>query len=53
LRAEIVDNPDEKWQAERNQSIPAILPKGQLGSWRKFFTERDKRVFKEIAGSRW
>ena len=50
LRAEIADNPDEKWQAERNQSIPAILPKGQPGGWRKFFTERDRRVFNEIAG---
>jgi hypothetical protein len=50
LRAEIADNPDEKWQAERNQSIPAILSKGQPGSWRKFFTHRDREVFKEIAG---
>jgi hypothetical protein len=50
LRAEIADNPDEKWQAERNQSIPSILSKGQPGSWRKFFTRRDREVFKEIAG---
>jgi hypothetical protein len=50
LLAEIADNPDEKWQAERNQSIPALLPKGQPGGWRKFFTARDRRVFKEIAG---
>jgi DNA-binding transcriptional ArsR family regulator len=50
LRAEIANNPDQKWQAERNESIPAILPKGQPGGWRKFFTERDRRVFKEIAG---
>lgn len=50
LRAEIAENPDEKWQAERNQSIPPLLPKGQPGSWRKFFTARNRRVFKEIAG---
>jgi DNA-binding transcriptional ArsR family regulator len=50
LRAEIADNPDEKWQAERNKSIPAILSKGQPGSWHKFFTRRDREVFKEIAG---
>lgn len=50
LRAEIADNPDQKWQAERNQSIPAILSKGQPGSWRKFFNKRDREVFKEIAG---
>ena len=50
LRAEIADNPDQKWQAQRNQSIPAILAKGQPGSWRKFFTQRDREVFKEIAG---
>ncbi len=50
LRAEIAENPDEKWQAERNPSIPALLPKGQPGGWRMFFTARDRRVFKEIAG---
>ena len=50
LKAEIADNPDEKWQAERNHSIPAVLTKGQPGSWRKFFTRRDRQIFKEIAG---
>jgi hypothetical protein len=50
LHAEIAENPDEKWQAGRNQSIPAILPKGQPGSWRKFFTQRDREVFNAIAG---
>ena len=50
LRAGIAENPDEKWQAQRNQSIPALLSKGQPGSWRKFFTARDRQIFKEIAG---
>ena len=50
LHAEIADNPDEKWQAERNKAIPAILSKGHPGSWRKFFTPCDRQVFKEIAG---
>ena len=50
LRAEIAVNPDEKWQAGRNQSIPAILPKGQPGSWRKFFTQRDREIFNALAG---
>jgi len=50
LHAEIADNPDEKWQAQRNKDLPAILSKGQPGSWRKFFTARDRQVYKEIAG---
>jgi hypothetical protein len=50
LCAEIANNPDEKWQIERNRSVPSILTKGQPGSWRKFFTQRDRQVFKKIAG---
>jgi hypothetical protein len=43
-------NPDEEWQAQRDDSIAAVLPKGQAGNWRRLFTERDKSLFKAIAG---
>ena len=51
LDDEIAKNPDEKWQAERNQSIAPILPKGYPGNWKYFFTQRDCNIFKEIAGN--
>ncbi len=48
--AEVAVNPDEKWQAEKNNSIAPTLEKGKPGAWKNFFTERDRVVFKEIAG---
>lgn len=50
LRAEMSSNPDEEWQARRNEDISSFLPKGQVGNWARLFTEKDKSVFKEIAG---
>lgn len=50
LRAEIAINPDEKWQAEKDNSLAPTLAKGQPGAWKNFFTARDRAVFKEIAG---
>jgi hypothetical protein len=50
LRAEMSSNPDEEWQARRNEDFSSFLPKGQAGNWTRLFTERDKSVFKEIAG---
>src|SRR5512138_1081480 len=50
LKNEIAINPDETWQAERNSSIAPYLPKGRPGNWKKFFTQRDKEIFKELAG---
>ncbi|MBK9600306.1 MAG: sulfotransferase [Anaerolineales bacterium] len=50
LRAEMSTNPDEEWQSKRNESIASFLPKGQAGNWARLFTERDKAVFKEVAG---
>jgi len=43
-------NPDEAWQAERNEGIASFLPKGQAGNWNRLFIEKDKSIFKEIAG---
>jgi hypothetical protein len=50
IQAEMSSNPDEQWQAERNESIAFFLPKGQAGNWQRLFTARDKSVFKEVAG---
>jgi hypothetical protein len=50
VKTEIGSNPDEEWQARRNEDIASFLPKGQAGNWQRLFTERDKSVFKEIAG---
>jgi len=50
IKAEMSSNPDEQWQAERNESIASFLPKGQAGNWQRLFTEKDKSVFKGVAG---
>lgn len=50
LKSEIAINPDEEWQAKRNSSLAPILQKGQAGNWKTFFNEKDKAIFKEIAG---
>jgi hypothetical protein len=51
IKFEMGSNPDEEWQAERNEGIASFLPKGQAGNWQRLFTEKDKSVFKEIAGN--
>jgi len=50
INIEMISNPDEEWQAKRNQDIASFLPKGQAGNWTRLFTEKDKSVFKEFAG---
>jgi hypothetical protein len=50
VKAEMSSNPDEEWQAKRNEEIASFLPKGQAGNWQRLFTERDKYVFKNVAG---
>ena len=47
---EMSSNPDEEWQARRNEDIASFLPKGQAGNWQRLFTPQDKAVFKEVAG---
>jgi hypothetical protein len=47
---ELASNPDEEWQQRRNEDIASFLPKGQAGNWEWLFTERDKSLFKDIAG---
>ena len=51
VKNEIGSNPDEEWQARRNEGIASFLPKGQAGNWQRLFTARDRSLFKEIAGN--
>ena len=50
IKAEMTSNPDEEWQAKRNEGIASFLPKGQAGNWQRLFTEKDRAIFKEVAG---
>jgi len=50
VKNEMGSNPDEEWQAQRNEGIASFLPKGQAGNWQRLFTGRDKSLFKEVAG---
>jgi len=50
LQVEMESNPDEEWQAKRNEGIASFLSKGQAGNWQRLFTEKDKSIFKEVAG---
>jgi hypothetical protein len=50
IKVEMESNPDEDWQAKRNEGIASFLPKGHAGNWQRLFTSRDKSIFKEIAG---
>ena len=50
IMLEMESNPDEQGQAKRNEGIASFLPKGQAGNWQKLFTEKDKFVFKDVAG---
>jgi len=50
IKTEMTSNPDEEWQTKRNEDIASFLPKGQAGNWTRLFTEKDKFVFKEVAG---
>ena len=43
-------NPDADYQRDVAADLVKPLEKGKRNSWRQLFTERDKRIFKEIAG---
>lgn len=51
IRGEMRSNPDEEWQAARGEELAPFLAKGRAGNWRRLFTERDKRLFKAVAGA--
>lgn len=50
VAAEMAENPDAAWQSEKAPELATALEKGKRGSWKQLFTERDKKLFKEIAG---
>ncbi len=50
VAGEMEHNPDADYQREVAGDLVENLEKGKRGSWRELFTERDKRIFKEIAG---
>lgn len=50
LHVEMQANPDEEWQQKRDETIASLLPKGHVGNWHNLFTNRDKVIFKEVAG---
>jgi len=50
IKNELASNPDEEWQARRNDSIASFLPKGKAGNWRNMFTKHDQQIFKDVAG---
>ena len=50
IKAEMESNPDEEWQAKRDEGIAPFLPKGQAGNWQRLFSAKDTSVFKEVAG---
>jgi hypothetical protein len=50
LTQEMGSNPDAKWQQQKAGELVEPLKKGKSGSWQDLFTERDRTMFKEIAG---
>jgi LPS sulfotransferase NodH len=48
---EMASNPDEQWQARRNEDIASFLPKGQAGNWTRLFSAPDRSTFKDVAGA--
>ena len=44
-------NRDAQWQETKATDLADEIPKGQRGSWEAFFSERDNRVFLDIAGA--
>ena len=50
LEQELQSNPDADWQKQKAGDLIEPLEKGKGGSWRFLFTQRDRQVFKAIAG---
>jgi hypothetical protein len=50
VAAEMQSNPDAEWQLYKAGDLVVSLEKGKSGSWRDLFSERDKGIFKQVAG---
>lgn len=48
--AEMQQNPDAAYQAQKAGEDSPPLRKGKPGSWREIFTPRDRQLFSEVAG---
>ena len=49
LDDELNNNPDRDWQKQKAGELVSPLEKGKTGSWQNLFTERDRKIFREIA----
>jgi hypothetical protein len=49
-RSELAVNPDAVWQDQKERDLTLGFPRGAVGGWNAFFTDYDKRAFKEAAG---
>lgn len=50
VAAEMQSNPDADWQMQKDRDLAVVLQKGQRGNWEKILPDRDRVIFKEIAG---
>ncbi len=50
LENELQQNPDAEWQQQKSAEIASSLQKGRRGTWSELFTDRDRQMFKQIAG---
>jgi glycosyltransferase involved in cell wall biosynthesis len=48
---ELDKNPDADWQRYQERDLVANIKKGRSGTWQELFTEQDKELFLEVAGS--
>jgi hypothetical protein len=50
VTGELQENPDAAWQSEKAPRLASALQKGKFGSWKQVFTDKDKQIFKDLAG---
>lgn len=50
VNQEMNRNPDATYQKKTAGELVKNFEKGKRGSWQELFTERDRRIFKELAG---
>jgi hypothetical protein len=51
IRGQLERNPDAAWQKEQAEELVENLEKGKAGNWEELFTQKDKVIFHEVAGS--
>jgi hypothetical protein len=48
---ELGSNPDADWQRFKLPPLSGVTTKGKHGAWQSFFTDQDRSIFKQEAGS--